>query len=346
MTEPRTSDTQMPPRCETGEGKPRRIGVEIELAGLGGEELASTVAEIFGGEVKPSTRFELEVCDSRVGDFKIELDSDQLKKIERNAAERREPAEDGDNWRSELENFSSDLLTMAAEQLVPWEIVSPPTEISDLSLFDPLVKLLRERDAKGTRYATRFAFGVHLNPELPALDSRTILRYLQAFMCLYDWLADREKIDLSRRLTNYIDHFKRDYISLVIDPDYQPDLQTLINDYLEYNPTRNRSLDMLPLFAFLDEDLVRSQVDDERIKKRPTLHYRLPNCDIDNPDWNINFTWENWLQVERLAYDDALLNELCVDFQADQKRLAGYIDNAWLDHLKQRIKPQTRSAKN
>jgi hypothetical protein len=34
----------------------------------------------------------------------------------------------------------------------------------------------------------------------------------------------------------------------------RPDLDTLIDDYLEYNPTRNRALDFLPLFLHLDED--------------------------------------------------------------------------------------------
>ncbi|OBX33760.1 putative amidoligase enzyme [Halomonas elongata] len=40
----------------------------------------------------------------------------------------------------------------------------------------------------------------------------------------------------------------------MLDPDYQPDLRTLIDDYLEYNPTRNRELDLLPLFAYLDPE--------------------------------------------------------------------------------------------
>jgi hypothetical protein len=73
---------------------------------------------------------------------------------------------------------------------------------------------------------------------------------------------------------------------------------------------------MLPLFTHLDEQRVRAQVTDERVKPRPTLHYRLPNSEIDQPGWDLAQPWNDWLVVERLAADPARLEALCGDYSA------------------------------
>ncbi|NNL10504.1 MAG: amidoligase family protein, partial [Pseudomonadales bacterium] len=177
--------------------------------------------------------------------------------------------------------------------------------------------------------ALRYAFGVHLNPELPALDAGTIVNYLRAYFVLYDWIAGQERVDTARKITPYIDHFEKSYIKLVIDPGYAPSVEALIDDYIEHNPTRNRSLDMLPLFAHLDEPRVRAAIDDDRIKARPTFHYRLPNCDIDSPDWNIDLPWSLWLEVEKLACDKARLGEYCQLFAQALERLTHNLDGQW-----------------
>ena len=70
-------------------------------------------------------------------------------------------------------------------------------------------------------------------------------------MVLYDWLVDVSDIDVSRKLSAFIDPFPIEYRALVTSPDYAPDLDRLIGDYLDANPTRNRALDMLPMFAHL-----------------------------------------------------------------------------------------------
>jgi hypothetical protein len=194
---------------------------------------------------------------------------------------------------------------------VPLEVVTPPIPMDELARVEELVDGLRSAGARGTGFAWRFAFGMHLNPEMPALDAKTILRYLQAFLCLYDWLLAENRIDITRRLTPYIDAFPKQYVRQIIDGDYDPGLDGLIDDYLAANATRNRALDMLPLFADLDEDRVRSVIDDPRIKSRPTLHYRMPNCEIDEPDWGIGKAWRDWLQVEQLVVDVDRLEALC-----------------------------------
>jgi hypothetical protein len=91
------------------------------------------------------------------------------------------------------------------------------------------------------------------------------------------------------------------YRQRVLAPDYWPDQTTLIADYLTANPTRNRGLDLLPLFAYLNEEQVRSALPHEKIGPRPALHYRLPQCHLSDPNWSILPSWERWLTVERLA---------------------------------------------
>ena len=58
---------------------------------------------------------------------------------------------------------------------------------------------------------------------------------------------------------------------------------------------------MLPLFAWIDEDRVRTTIDDPRIKPRPTFHYRLPNAQVSDSLWSLAEDWNRWVVVETLA---------------------------------------------
>ncbi len=324
---PRDESVWMPEHPNSAEGKTRRIGVEIELAGLRPEDILEVLQGSIAGEAKERTLFEYSLIDSELGDFVIELDASYLKEIGQ-----KQQARKGDEPDDLLDTIQREVLTRAAEAFVPWEIVSPPMPMDRLVDFNRVIPRLRSRGALGTRHALQYAFGLHLNPELPALDASTITNYLRAYFCLYAWIVEREQVDISRRVTPYIKHFDKDYMLLLLDADYRPDLDQLIDDYLEYNPTRNRSLDMLPLFAHLDEERVRNVVDDPRIKARPTFHYRLPNCEIDRQDWDLWQSWGAWLQIERLAHDEALL-ELCSAYAEELGRLTHVLENRWLERL-------------
>jgi hypothetical protein len=141
-----------------------------------------------------------------------------------------------------------------------------------------------------------------------------------------------ERTDLSRRVTPYINHFGEDYIRLVLDANYEPDQEQLIADYLRFNPTRNRSLDMLPLFCHLNEDQVREAIDDDRVNARPTFHYRLPNCDIDDPDWNLNVPIEMWMAVEAFAYHKDL-QKVCDEYLVKQDSLLPTFASTWANYI-------------
>lgn len=299
---------RMPALRHTENGSERHVGIEIELTGPDVRELVDHVQHLFGGDRVFHSEFEWEVVNSSLGRFRIELDSDLLKKVGRQE-------EASGEW---LDHLASLALGGLSKGLVPCEIVSPPVPLSRLAEMSALVERLRRGGARGTRDAIWTAFGLHLNPEVPSLSTESILGYLRAFLCLHDWLKVAEDVDISRRLSPYIRPFGADYVKLVLQPDYHPDRDTLIDDYLQYNPTRNRALDFLPLFAHLDEARVRRTVDSVLIKPRPTYHYRLPNCDIDDPTWGIHRSWNRWCTVEALA--------------ADTKGLAE-ISAAYLEHL-------------
>ena len=198
-----------------------------------------------------------------------------------------------------------------------------------------LTTWVRDHSAKGSGYSFFYAFGVHLNPELPDLEDETILNYFKAFLCLQDWLVKHEEVSLNRKLMPFIDKFSRDYMQVVLSPDYHPDLGQFIDDYIDYNPSRNRSLDMMPIFAHLDESRVRQKMDDEKINKRPTLHYRLPNSDIDNPKWGLWKSWNNWMQVEALANDPDRLSQVCEAYLKSNEILSGNFIKPWRDQVKQ-----------
>lgn len=312
----------VPPLALNPEGIGRRVGVEIELANIEPQVLAECVITCFGGDITLANRIEYLVSDTRYGKFQLELDASYLKAL--GELQLRQQGKD-----TPISDFTIDLIASAAELLVPWEVVTPPIPIAELQALHPFISLVRDKGALGTRHALHFAFGVHFNPELPALDADTILRYLRAYFCAYEWIAKQEQIDLTRALSSYVQHFSKTYILKVLDPDYQPDMDQLIDDYLEFNPSRNRSLDLLPLFAHIDRERVVAAVDDPRVKSRPTFHYRLPNCDIDNPEWGLEHAWKNWLAVEYLVVDESRLRILCEDYAKELDRITHLLEDTW-----------------
>lgn len=297
---------RQPPRARRGDGGPRRVGVEIEFGGLRPDTITAAVRSALGGTVRRRSQVVYDIAGTVVGDIELELDFRLLQK----AAEEHEQLADLPEWLLEVSTWTAELLERLVSQVVPWEIVTGPIPMADLDKIEPMITALREAGALGTRHAPHFAFGVHLNPELPDLQAETLASYLKAFLCLKDWLRQRSRLDLSRVLSPYISDFDARYVRKVVTPSYQPRMPELIDDYLESNPTRNRSLDMLPVFAEVDRERVLAVVDDPLIKARPTLHYRLPNCEIDEPDWQLRDIWNDWLQVERLAGDPDRLERM------------------------------------
>jgi hypothetical protein len=256
-----------------------------------------------------------------LGDFSIEIDWEFLK---RNARESVEGTHK--EWVKPLSE--------AAPLLVPIEVVAPPIPLDRLERLDHMVAALREAGAQGTDESLIAAYGVHINPEVPAATPEVIHRYLRAFALLQWWLMDAHDLDPMRRITPYINPWPEAYLLEVLSL-IAPGAEQLIDSYLAHNPTRNRALDMLPLFAHIDAARVQRTVDDPRVKSRPTFHYRLPNCRIEQSDWSLARSWHLWCTVETLAWDDAALDGLSAEFLAAQRPLIGVAHAAWIETVSQ-----------
>lgn len=145
-----------------------------------------------------------------------------------------------------------------------------------------------------------------------------------------DWLRQEIEVDLTRRILPHASQFPNEYVLQLMAPDYHPDLRQFIEHYAAYNPTRNRELDLYPLFLHLMPDLVDELVDDPRIKARPAFHYRLPNASLSQAGWSAVTEWNRWVAVERLAADAARLADMAGAFVAWHERP---LHERWLDRI-------------
>ena len=312
----------LPPVTETATGEPRRVGIELEMIGLGVSDVSGIVADRLGGRCEEQSHYEHIVHGDDAGEWHIELDWEYLKRKGREEA----PSTD---LAAFVDETAERVVRAGAETIVPVEVVSPPLPMRRLAEIQTLIVRLRDAGARGTGAGLSYAFGLQLNPELPSLDARTIVAYLKAFFCLYDWLEERSAPDFTRKLTRFSAPFPGAYVRKAIDPDYWPPQDQLIDDYLADNATRNRALDMLPLFLHLDEPRVRAVVEDPRVKARPTFHYRLPNCKIDEPGWGIHIAWGDWLKVEMLAMDRPRLERICRAYARWLDKPMGHLFENW-----------------
>jgi hypothetical protein len=275
----------------------RKVGVELEFGGLTLERICEIVQRVVGGEIDQESRYAAVLNDTRMGKIKVELDAVLFTEFKlRGMLQGLPMAKD----KRDLTDIVEEALASEARKWVPFELVFPPLPFDRVGELDEISKALSS-EAEGTGASIYNAFGLHFNPELPQVDAATALRYLRAFLVLFESLKQAHDIDLTRQMTPFITPFPRAYLKLVLNPGYHPDQEQLIKDYLEHNATRNRALDLLPLFAHMNKDLVRQRLPDEKINSRPTLHYRLPNCRIDDPQWTISKEWHVYLKVEELA---------------------------------------------
>lgn len=307
-------------------GEPRRLGVELELAGLDLDQLLELIEASIGGKVKRYSDYEAEVIGTRLGTLRVEFDAAVFRehKVKQLVADL-DPGLLDSLDRQALERT----LAGMAQWVVPFELVFDPLPLSRISELEAIRQVLSEK-ALGTSSSMLYAFGLHLNMEPPNLEPETILSYLRAFLVLYEKLKHHHDINPARKLSGFIAPFPREYAMLILDTGYQPDLTQMIDDYLTLNPTRNRPLDLLPLWSFLDEPRVRARLPDEKIHPRPAFHYRLPDSRVDESDWSITREVEVWLRVETLANHPRLLAKRC---RYELKRLRGpfwyWLRRAW-----------------
>ncbi len=293
-----------PPNPETADGKIRRVGVELEFGGVTAECAAQIVQSVYGGEIKALSEHRYKVDTPDFSEFVIEVDS----KYAHPRDEWEDPA-DADSFFAEIDKSFSKAVGDLSQGFVPTEIVGPPMPYTELNTLSPILDALRKHGAQGTDQSFVAGFGLHLNPEVASKSPKDITSILQAYVISSPNLRAAIQVDLTRRVLPFIDPFPKAYMQHLLAPGYAPDLAQLIDDYLAFNPTRNRELDLLPLFKHLDEDRIVKALNDSRIKARPTYHYRLPDMKLSDDSWSVVTEWNRWVEVERLANDDAALRK-------------------------------------
>ncbi|MEX1033684.1 MAG: amidoligase family protein [Cellvibrionaceae bacterium] len=331
----------LPPQLEDEQGELRRVGFEFELGNVGVKNLAQGLARALGGKLSYTSSFEAILENSSVGKLKIERDTHLLTSLAyrdwlSNLGVDFSPGSEGERWEGNVDNLS--------RQLIPCEIVTAPIPVTELACLHDIVAVIEDMEGEGTQGSFYYAFGLHMNPSIPSAESSVLLAYIQSFLLLSDWIIEDAGTDFARRFfTKYIDPFPKMYSELILHPDYRPDISALMKDYLRYNPTRNRSLDMLPIFYQLDRELVLGNVkESERhlIKGRPAFHYRLPDCRVGEPGWALEDEWNRWHLVEVLASDGKKRSDLLESWQREQARFRFSHRAAWVERVQQFVDAQ------
>jgi hypothetical protein len=320
-----------PPVLHNSIGEERTVGLELEFCGPVLEEITRAIRLCYGGEINYISEYETKVVNTRYGDFIAELDASLFREMKIRKYFKKLGLND---VRPGLADSIEEILASAAGKVVPYEIVFPPVAISQIGEMEELRKIIFSKGAQGTGASIFNAFGFHMNPELPQTDPPTVLAYLRAFFILFDSLKKGLKIDLTREITPFIDPFPDRYIKKVLNSGYQPDTAQLIEDYIADNPTRNRPLDLLPVFAWMDEERIHTALPDQKISRRPTLHYRLPNSRIDEEDWSFTGEWNNWVPVEILANDPPKLKYLAEKYLYRLEHPVLSTTKDWIEEIK------------
>lgn len=315
---PSSADAWLPPIVNTRAGQARKVGIELEFTGISHGRTTRALESWAQQDAVHQSLVEARVTHRTLGEFAIEVDWRYLKET----AQEQQITEGSEAWVR--------LLKEAARLVVPIEVIAPPLAIRDLPQLEALVECLRQAGAQGTGDSPIAAYGLHLNAEVPELSTDAITPYLQAFALLQWWLVARHQVDMTRRLSTYVHLYSEDYLDKVLRYPAPPPMDQLLADYFAYNPSRNRALDLWPLFAEYAPDKVNELLDEPLIKARPTFHYRLPNCEIDRPTWRLEDEWGAWLVVEKLAADIDSLQQLTSRYFSAKRPLFGINKRHWI----------------
>jgi hypothetical protein len=323
---------KQPPVLRNEKGELRKIGFELEFAHVGVDEAAKIIQEIYGGQLEKEHRFSQKVIGTSLGDFNVEVDLRLLTEktylpfFEKFGINLDEIIIGGVSLEEKLEGALESLMT----KFFPYEVATPPVTVSELAILEPLRQALHEHHAEGTEAFPTNAFGTHINAEVPGSGTGLILRYLRAFLLLYPWLLEAGHTDfMRRRMTTFIDPFPEEYTLHVLQPEYKPDLNRLIEDYNQHNPDRNRPLDLYPLFAALKPAILQQYPNLGKVKPRKAFHYRLPNSCISRPDWSLSEEWNNWVVIEELANDPEKITGMSKAYFDMQKDTLLGFENKW-----------------
>jgi len=203
--------------------------------------------------------------------------------------------------------WTAALLGTMVSPVVPRELIVAPVARSRLAEVDAMVPVLRAAGARGRGTVLLDSLSLHFNVESREMDAAFIAAHLKAFLILDAHLRREITQGRLRQTLAMPPMYPGAYRRHVLDWNYWPSMPTLMSDYLAANPTRKRGLDLLPLFTYVNEKLIRSALPHEKIGARSAFHYRLPQAHLSTLGWSIMPDWRRWLAVEALASDRAEL---------------------------------------
>ncbi|MEQ8896363.1 MAG: amidoligase family protein [Roseovarius sp.] len=282
------------PQPETAEGGPRLTGVEIELGGLDEARCADLCARHLGGVARQVDEAIWQVEDSRIGALKVYLDT-ALRHADKTALR--------------------DAALSLGREVIPVEIVTDPLDREGLIALDGLREALRQAGALGSGGGLFFGFGVHLNVQVASDRAEAVVPPLLAYALIEDWLRTANPIDQTRRVLPFAATYPRRLVRRLIALGRGARLGHVMDAYAQEAPSRNFGLDMLPVFAWIDAARMAPVLTDAT-SARPTFHFRLPDCRIDEPGWSLDHEWRRWLTVERVAANGDVLAELSQGWEA------------------------------
>lgn len=282
----------------------RRCGVEIEFSGLDAHRAAEVIAGAIGGTVEQTGRHAGRVLGSAIGDVKVYLDTRYA-----------QPAKDPtivDEVLDALELRDGAAGLLASVMPVPVEIVTEPITRAQFADLDRAIVALRGAGAGDTKTGTLYAYGMHLNPEHEGGPERAI-RIAAAYAFVERWLRHLKPPDNARRVTPFVDPYSESYVEELareFAEGREPGMRRFVELYAEYNPDRNRGLDMWPLIGHLAPRLARRFHDGPIKNARPTFHYRLPDSLVAVEGWSPRDELDRWESIERAADDPETFGRL------------------------------------
>lgn len=283
------------PEPAKADGTPRLTGVEIEMGGLDEATVAAICARVLGGRSHQTEPHLWMVSDSSIGDLRVLLDTALVKS---------QPTP------------LRDLALKLGRDVIPVEVATAPLDRAGMDALEPLVEALREAGAQGSGAGFVYGFGVHFNPEAVSANAADVVGPLRAYALIEDWLRWAWPIDESRRILPFTAPYPTAFVRDLIELGPDATLGSVVDIYIRHCPSRNHGLDMLPMFAQLMPDSLPASLR-AATGARPTFHFRLPDCLIDDPEWSLSGEWLRWVNVERVAGDPRLLARLAEAWQAE-----------------------------
>ncbi len=279
----------------------RRVGVEVEFAGLGVAEAAEVIANTCGGRLDgPGTDEprEIHVRGSTLGDIRVELDI-ALKR-----------------------QWAEDLAATMLGDLIPVEIITEPLSRADLPRMENLLQALVASGALGTKEKLAYGFGVHFNIELPDDDGAALIATARAYALCEDWMRRADPLDPARRVLPFVAPFPQALVAELARAEGWS-AADLARAMVAHAPSRNFGLDLLPALQHLCPEALSGVPEDHLKGGRPAFHYRLPEARMGAPDWSLAYEWNRWVLIEHVATDSDLLEALAGEWPVHQGPLPG-----------------------